>query len=111
VGHAESVCLETEYPVDLNTLAELFAETKGMSYVPNLDPSASMSGSDEDEMAGFPTPRECQGQNDVFVGRLRTAKVFANGVSLWLVSDNLRKGAALNALQVVESCWNQRLFK
>ena len=111
VGHAESVTLETEKPVDLNILASLFAQTNGMSFVPNLDPSEAQSSSEDYEIRSFPTPRECQGQNEVFVGRLRTAKVFANGVSLWLVSDNLRKGAALNALQVVESCWNQRLFK
>lgn len=111
VGHAESVSLETAEPVDLNTLALLFAESNGISFVPNLDPSTVSNDSDEDEIQGFPTPRECQGQNDVFVGRLRTAKVFAAGVSLWLVSDNLRKGAALNALQVVENCWNQGLFK
>lgn len=111
VGHAESVTLETEQPVDLAVLASLFAESKGISFVPNLDPAQALSGDDDDGIRAFPTPRECQGQNDVFVGRLRTAKVFANGVSLWLVSDNLRKGAALNALQVVESCWNQQMFK
>lgn len=111
VGHAESVTLETEQPVALDTLAQLFAESKGISYVPQLDPSAFPADTDDDAIRGFPTPRECQGQNDVFVGRLRTAKVFAHGVSLWLVSDNLRKGAALNGLQVVETCWNERLLK
>jgi aspartate-semialdehyde dehydrogenase len=113
VGHAESVTLETEQPVDLAKLESLIAASKGMIVVPNVNPGSSESLGDADdapEVANFPTPRECQGHDDVFVGRLRTAKVFANGVSLWLVSDNLRKGAALNALQVVEACAKEGMF-
>lgn len=113
VGHAESVTLETEKPLDLQKLELLIATTKGMSFVPNVNPlsgDGSPDVEDAPEINFFPTPRECQGRDDVLVGRLRTAKVFAHGVSLWLVSDNLRKGAALNALQVVELCAKDGFF-
>ncbi|MBM3382983.1 MAG: aspartate-semialdehyde dehydrogenase [Betaproteobacteria bacterium] len=113
VGHAESVTIETEKPVDLAKLETLIASSKGMMCVPNLNPETAAAASDADDapdVAFFPTPRECQGRDEVLVGRLRTAKVFAHGVSLWLVSDNLRKGAALNALQVVEACAQDGFF-
>jgi aspartate-semialdehyde dehydrogenase len=113
VGHAESVTVETDKPVDLAKLESLIASSKGMMCVPNLNPgsvSANPESDDAPDIAFFPTPRESQGRDEVLVGRLRTAKVFAHGVSLWLVSDNLRKGAALNALQVVEACAKDGFF-
>ncbi|MEN9530747.1 MAG: hypothetical protein RI932_2620 [Pseudomonadota bacterium] len=113
VGHAESVTVETEKPVDLSKLETLIASSKGMMCIPNVNPGTSSAGTDSEDtpdVAFFPTPRESQGRDEVLVGRLRTAKVFAHGVSLWLVSDNLRKGAALNALQVVEACAKEGFF-
>lgn len=110
VGHAESVTVETERPVDVAALEKMIASSKGMTVIANENPSPQSDGQDAPEVAFFPTPREAQGRDEVLVGRLRTAKVFANGVSLWLVSDNLRKGAALNALQVVEACAKGGLF-
>jgi aspartate-semialdehyde dehydrogenase len=110
VGHAESVTVETERPVDVSLLEKLIASSEGISLVPNENPVAAGSSEDGPEISFFPTPREIQGRDEVLVGRLRTAKVFANGVSLWLVSDNLRKGAALNALQVVEACAGKGFF-
>lgn len=110
VGHAESVTVETDKPVDLARLEKLIASSKGITVIPNENPTPRDGSDDEPDISFFPTPREVQGRDDVLVGRLRTAKVFANGVSLWLVSDNLRKGAALNALQVVETCAGKGLF-
>ncbi|MEY4063843.1 MAG: hypothetical protein RIR26_51 [Pseudomonadota bacterium] len=115
VGHAESVTVETERPVDMSRLEQLIAQSKGMTFIPNVNPENRAGASAEEdegaEVSFFPTPRECQGRDEVLVGRLRRAKVFAHGVSLWLVSDNLRKGAALNALQVVETCAKEGFFK
>jgi aspartate-semialdehyde dehydrogenase len=111
VGHAESVTIETEKPVDLALLEKQISSAPGLSLIANVNPAQAQTEPDEDGgISFFPTPREVQGRNEVLVGRLRPAKVFANGVSLWLVSDNLRKGAALNALQVVESCAREGLF-
>ena len=110
VGHAESVTVETDSPVDVARLEKLLASSKGISVVANENPVSGSPSDDAPEVAFFPTPREVQGKDEVLVGRLRTAKVFANGVSLWLVSDNLRKGAALNALQVVEACAGKGYF-
>jgi aspartate-semialdehyde dehydrogenase len=52
----------------------------------------------------FVTPREAQGRDEVFVSRVRRNEAFSNGLSFWVVSDNLRKGAALNAIQIVDLC-------
>ena len=59
---------------------------------------------EENDVAFFPTPRDVHGTNAVYVGRVRNSGVFENGVSLWLAADNLRKGAALNAIQIIDTC-------
>lgn len=110
VGHAESVTVETDRPVDVALLEKLLAAAEGIAVVANENPAPAADPESAPDVAFFPTPREVQGRDEVLVGRVRTAKVFANGVSLWMVSDNLRKGAALNALQVVESCAKNGLF-
>jgi aspartate-semialdehyde dehydrogenase len=104
VGHAESVTVETDRPVNVAELEKMLASAAGIAVVANENPKPATDSEESPDVAFFPTPRESQGRDEVLVGRVRTAKVFANGVSLWLVSDNLRKGAALNALQVVEAC-------
>ena len=57
---------------------------------------------DEREPGGYITPQECVGQGDVFVSRIRKDPTVEHGLSMWVVSDNLRKGAALNAVQIAE---------
>jgi aspartate-semialdehyde dehydrogenase len=57
---------------------------------------------DERRNAGYCTPVECVGEDGVYVSRLRNDPTVKNGLSMWLVSDNLRKGAALNAVQIAE---------
>lgn len=111
VGHAESVTIETERSVDLTILEKLCASSPGLAFIPNENPSPAVEPENAPEISFFPTPRESQGRDEVLVGRLRRAKVFSHGVSLWLVSDNLRKGAALNALQVVEACARGGFFR
>ena len=58
---------------------------------------------DEREDGGYVTPAECKGEDAVFVSRIRKDPTVANGLPFWCVSDNLRKGAALNAVQIAES--------
>lgn len=99
VGHGESVTLELEKAFNLSEIKEKLQNFPGILVV---------DGTNNDEelqhYGQFVTPRECHGKDEVFVSRLRKATVFENGLSLWLVCDNLRKGAALNAIQVINTC-------
>jgi aspartate-semialdehyde dehydrogenase len=90
VGHGEAVFLETVDAVSAEQARDLLAAYPGVTV--------------EDDLAGavFPTPAEVAGKDDVYVGRIRRDPSTANGLALWVVSDNLRKGAALNAVQVAE---------
>jgi aspartate-semialdehyde dehydrogenase len=90
VGHGEAVFIETSEPLSPEQVRELLAAAPGITV--------------EDDPAGqvYPTPAEVAGKDDVFVGRIRRDPSAQNGIALWIVSDNLRKGAALNAVQVAE---------
>lgn len=88
IGHAVQAMIETERPLPL---AEARRALRGF-------PGLRLAGSDED----FPTPREVAGRDEVFVGRLRADPDLERGLHLWIVADNLRKGAATNAVQIVE---------
>ena len=90
IGHGEAVFIETREPIGPAQVRELLATAPGITI--------------EDDPAGqvYPTPAEVAGQDDVFVGRIRRDPSTPNGIALWIVSDNLRKGAALNAVQVAE---------
>jgi len=90
VGHAEAVNIEFDSPL---SEAEARAALAGAPGVILLD---------RRENGGYPTPIECAGEDAVFVGRIRRDDTVAHGLSLWVVSDNLRKGAALNAVQIAE---------
>lgn len=96
VGHAESVTLE------LGTKADLAQIRRTLNAFPGIQASQ--------DNHSFVTPRECHGKDPVFVSRVRAADVFENGVSLWIVSDNLRKGAALNALQIIDVCLRNKVI-
>jgi aspartate-semialdehyde dehydrogenase len=84
VGHAEAVWLETEEPLDAARAKELLAGAPGVRLV------------------DFPSPGQAAGVDDVLVGRVRPDRAAENGLALFLVGDNLRKGAALNAIQIAE---------
>ncbi|MBK5230054.1 MAG: aspartate-semialdehyde dehydrogenase [Thermoleophilia bacterium] len=91
VGHSESVNVETREPITPAAAAALFAAAPGVQVVD--DPAA----------ARYPQPLEAAGNDDVFVGRIRADDSRENCLNLWIVGDNLRKGAALNAVQIAET--------
>lgn len=88
--HSESILVETERKLTAAEARALFASTKGITVVDNLSTGA------------YPMPSTCSGQDDVFVGRIREDISCPNGIAFWCVSDNLRKGAATNAVQIAE---------
>jgi aspartate-semialdehyde dehydrogenase len=90
VGHSESVNLEFERPVDEDEAREALRNAPGVQVV------------DKRDETGYVTPKEIQGEFDVFVSRIRKDPTVANGLNLWVVGDNLRKGAALNAVQIAQ---------
>jgi aspartate-semialdehyde dehydrogenase len=90
IGHAEAVNLELENPLDESEARRVLAAQPGVLVV------------DRRENGGYVTPQEVTGQDGVFVSRVRVDPTIDNGLSLWIVSDNLRKGAALNAIQIAE---------
>jgi aspartate-semialdehyde dehydrogenase len=90
VGHSESVNVEFERPLSVDEARELLEESEGVVLY------------DEPKDAGYCTPLECVGEDGVFVSRLRSDPTVKHGLSMWIVSDNLRKGAALNAVQIAE---------
>ncbi|NPV71293.1 MAG: aspartate-semialdehyde dehydrogenase [Firmicutes bacterium] len=87
-GHSEAVTLETSRPLGVPDVIERFSRAPGV--VVSADP------------ADYHTAVECAGRDEVFVSRIRKDIAFDNGISMWVVSDNLRKGAATNAVQIAE---------
>ncbi len=90
IGHSEAVTIEFEDPITANEARMALKRAKGVALV------------DRQTDDGFVTPVECVGEDQVFVSRVREDKSVKNGISLWVVSDNLRKGAALNGVQIAE---------
>jgi aspartate-semialdehyde dehydrogenase len=90
IGHSESVNLEFERPLSADSARAILAEAPGVRVWD--DPSRKI----------YPVPRDVAGQDDVFVGRIRNDDSVEHGLNLWVVGDNLRKGAALNAIQIAE---------
>jgi aspartate-semialdehyde dehydrogenase len=89
--HSEAVTLVTKKKTVLSAVADLLRSAPGVRL---------MEGKD---IASYSTPRFAEGRDEVFVGRLRAASPEGHGISMWVVSDNLRKGAALNAVQIAEA--------
>jgi aspartate-semialdehyde dehydrogenase len=90
VGHGEAVMIECEKPINEKAARDLLREAPGVSVVDHR--------ADE----GYVTPVECAGEDAVYVSRIRKDPTVDNGLAMWIVSDNLRKGAALNAVQIAE---------
>jgi aspartate-semialdehyde dehydrogenase len=90
VGHAESVNIEFESPLDDDEAREILRDSPGVVVI------------DKREDGGYITPKESQGEFAVYVSRIRVDPTVEHGLALWCVSDNLRKGAALNAVQIAE---------
>ena len=91
IGHGEAVNVEFENAVTAGEARALLRESPGIEII------------DVREDGGYATPLECQGEDAVFVSRIRKDPTVAHGLSFWCVSDNLRKGAALNAVQIAET--------
>ncbi|MBP7736736.1 MAG: aspartate-semialdehyde dehydrogenase [Spirochaetes bacterium] len=89
-GHSESVNIETEKKITPHDVRELLRKAPGITIVDN--PTKS----------DYPLAINAAGKDDVFVGRIREDESIANGINMWVVSDNIRKGAALNAIQIAE---------
>jgi aspartate-semialdehyde dehydrogenase len=89
-GHSESINVEFETDFDLDEVRQLLSETDGVTIQDNLDVNM------------YPMPMYANGKDDVFVGRLRRDESQPNTLNLWVVSDNLRKGAATNTVQIAE---------
>jgi aspartate-semialdehyde dehydrogenase len=88
--HSESITIETERPIAPAEARELFAAFPGIVVI------------DDPAQGHYPMPSDCTGRDEVFVGRIRRDLSHPNGLSFWCVSDNLRKGAATNAVQIAE---------
>lgn len=90
IGHCEAVFIETEKPIDENEARSLLRDADGVSVI------------DHRANEGYVTPVEAAGEDAVFISRLRKDPTVENGLVFWCVSDNLRKGAALNSVQIAE---------
>jgi aspartate-semialdehyde dehydrogenase len=89
-AHSESIWLETEQPLSVEQAKEAFANAEGCVLM------------DEPENKIYPMPLFLSGKDEVFIGRIRKDLTDENGLSFWCVSDQIRKGAALNAVQIAE---------
>ena len=98
VGHAEAVNVEFEKPLSVEDAAHILRNAPGVLLV------------DKRENGGYVTPHEAAGEDATYVSRLREDATVENGLSFWCVADNLRKGAALNAVQIAEVLVNRGLI-
>lgn len=96
-GHSESINIEFERDFDINELRQLLHETDGVVVKDNLETNT------------YPMPIYAEGKDDVFVGRIRRDESQAKSLNMWVVSDNLRKGAATNTIQIAEYLIKQGL--
>ncbi len=99
VGHSEAINIETEEFLDWQEAQDILREAPGIMLV------------DKREPGGYITPIECVGEFATYVSRVRQDSTIDNGLNLWCVSDNLRKGAALNAVQIAELLGSKVLKK
>jgi aspartate-semialdehyde dehydrogenase len=99
VGHSELINVEFEKPITAEEAREILREAPGCLVI------------DKHEPGGYITPMEAAGEDATYISRIREDATVENGLALWVVSDNLRKGAALNAVQIAELLVNRKLLK
>jgi len=99
VSHSEVVNIEFEKPITPEEAREILREAPGCLVI------------DKHEPGGYITPMEAAGEDATYISRIREDATVENGLALWVVSDNLRKGAALNAVQIAELIINRKLLK
>jgi aspartate-semialdehyde dehydrogenase len=97
IGHAEAVHCEFAKPITVGAAREALRSMRGINVI------------DHRNDAGYVTPAEAAGEDAVYVSRIRTDPTVANGLAMWVVADNLRKGAALNAVQIAELLADEHL--
>lgn len=98
-GHSESVNVELEKSFDINDVKDLLLKSDGIIVQDDIDNNV------------YPMPRSAKNRDEVFVGRIRRDESLENGVNLWVVSDNLRKGAATNTVQIAEYLVRNNIVK
>jgi aspartate-semialdehyde dehydrogenase len=99
VGHSEAVNIEFEEPITADEAREILRKAPGCLVI------------DKREAGGYVTPYEAAGEDATYISRIREDATVENGLVLWCVSDNLRKGAALNAVQIAECLINRKLIE
>jgi aspartate-semialdehyde dehydrogenase len=99
VGHSEAVNIEFEQPITADEAREILRNAPGCLVI------------DKREPGGYVTPYECVGEDATYISRIREDATIENGLQMWVVSDNLRKGAALNAVQIAECLINRKLIQ
>ncbi|HOL66440.1 MAG TPA: aspartate-semialdehyde dehydrogenase [bacterium] len=97
-GHCESLTVELKKPATAEAARQVLREAPGVSVL------------DAPEKGVYPVPVEISGKDDVFVGRIRSNPAFESGLDIWVAADNIRKGAALNAVQIAEELLRQNLL-
>ena len=98
VSHSESVNIEFEKPFTIDKIRQLLNDADGCKVV------------DERKDGGYSTPIEAAGKNETFISRIRQDKTISNGLNLWIVSDNLLRGAALNAVEIAETIIEKNFY-
>ena len=99
VSHSEAVAIEFEKPISADEARDILREAPGCLVI------------DKHEDGGYITPYEATGEDATYISRIREDTTVENGLMMWVVSDNLRKGAALNAVQIAEVLVNRRLIQ
>jgi aspartate-semialdehyde dehydrogenase len=99
IGHSEAVNIEFEKPITPEEARDILREAPGCLVI------------DKHEPGGYITPMEATGEDATYISRIREDATVENGLAMWIVSDNLRKGAALNAVQIAELLINRKLLR
>ncbi len=99
IGHSEAVNIECEKPITADEAREVLRSAPGILVI------------DKHEPGGYITPHEAAGEDATYISRIREDATVENGLAFWCVSDNLRKGAALNAVQIAEVLVNRKLIQ
>ncbi|HVY20699.1 MAG TPA: Asd/ArgC dimerization domain-containing protein, partial [Bauldia sp.] len=99
VSHSEAVAVEFANPISVEEAQDILREAPGCLLI------------DKREPGGYITPYEAAGEDATYISRVREDPTVENGLMLWVVSDNLRKGAALNAVQIAEVLINRKLIQ
>ena len=98
ISHSESVNIEFEKKFSLEEVREALNNFEGCKVV------------DEQIDGGYSTPLDAEGKNETFISRIRYDKTIKNGLNLWIVSDNLLRGAALNAVEIAETLIKENFY-